>query len=94
MFGSADIGFGRLITMMQDSDRPGHGPAGEGCCLSSAYGCCPDNIRPAGDPAANMTVDDDCGCDTAEFGCCEDKKTARRSAEEGDGGCGCKHRWG
>jgi hypothetical protein len=35
------------ILLIIDLVNPAHGPDEEGCCLTSKYGCCQDNVSPA-----------------------------------------------
>ena len=36
-----------IFLLGSDLVNPAHGPNGEGCCLTSKFGCCQDNISPA-----------------------------------------------
>ena len=36
-----------IFLLASDLVNPAHGPNGEGCCLTSKFGCCQDNISPA-----------------------------------------------
>lgn len=71
-----------LFGCCPNSHLPQHGPNGEGCCLSSEQGCCPD---------FTMTKDkeDSCSCEQGQFGCCPDGVTSKTGPDD-DQGCGCK----
>ncbi|XP_063908174.1 uncharacterized protein LOC135126227 isoform X2 [Zophobas morio] len=54
----------------------------EDCFLSSAYGCCPDNLTTATGPN-----NAGCGCEYTTHGCCPDDITPARGSNYT--GCGC-----
>ena len=65
---------------------PAHGPNQLGCCASSEFNCCMDDVTPAEGPYNEGCPD----CKSSEFGCCPDNLTPAKGIGT-DSDCGCKY---
>ena len=69
----------------EKSVYPAHGLNHLGCCTSTKYKCCVDDLTPAHGPYNEGCPD----CKSSEFGCCPDNLTPAKGANHSE--CGCRY---